>query len=71
MQQTSGRAAGTRTLTSQLVVLPNKVQPMPLLHSTYAKMVGEDDVMGCKQRECVAVEMLMIEDEVPLSVDSG
>jgi hypothetical protein len=42
----SGRAAGTRTRTLRLVVLPNMARPMSLLHSTDTQMVGEDDVMN-------------------------
>jgi hypothetical protein len=48
MQQTAGRAAGTRTRTPWLVVLPNEVRPMPSLYSTDAQTVGEDDVMDRK-----------------------
>lgn len=48
MQQTANLAAGTRTPTIRLLVLPNKAQAMPLLHSTDAQLVGEDNVMGRK-----------------------
>lgn len=48
MQQTANLAAGTRTPNIRLVVLPNKAQAMPLLHSADAQMVGEDNVTGRK-----------------------
>jgi hypothetical protein len=71
MQQTASRAAGTIGRTPWLVELPNKVRPMPLLHSTDARTVGENDVMDREQRECVTVEKFVVEDEVPLSADYG
>ena len=58
-------------LISQLVVLPNQAQPMPLLHSTDAQMLGEDNLMGCKEGDCAAIKIFMVEDEAPFSADSG
>jgi hypothetical protein len=48
MQQKACCATGTETRTPWLVVLPNEVRPMPLLYSTDAQTVGEDDVMDRK-----------------------
>lgn len=69
-QQTADCEVVTWMLTLRLVVLPNKAQPVPLLHSTKAQMVGEDDLMSRKKRDCAAIKIFMVEDEAPLSAIS-
>lgn len=60
MQQPAGRVAETRRRTPRLVVLPNKARPIPLLHSTDAQMVGEDDVMDCEVSQNTTIPTIKV-----------